>query len=276
MNAEVYTAEFFELLRERSTPSAQVVVPLVLELIPARSVVDIGCGEGAWLAAFRRFGVEDVLGLDGDYVNESSLLISRECFRAADLSRPFALERTFDLAVSLEVAEHLPPDSAPGFVDSIASLAPVVLFSAAIPHQGGVHHVNEQWPEYWIRLFDQHNFAPVDPIRRRIWQNETVQWWFVQNTLLFVERSFLERSARLQEELRQTDPDQLALVHPRRYEALWDDYQRALSREAFLREHPATGVRHAVRILWDCARISARQRLGALWKNRNLQATRAK
>lgn len=265
--SEYYNGEFFERLRERSSPSAEAIVPLVLELVPATSVVDIGCGEGAWLMAFRRSGVQDVFGIDGDYVDEARLLIPRTCFRAADLSRPFTVGRTFDLAVSLEVAEHLPPESAPGFVECLTRLAPVVLFSAAIPQQGGVHHVNEQWPEYWIRLFERHGYVPIDAIRRHIWTDERVQLWYAQNTLIFVERNFLEQSDRLKTEFRATRPGQLALVHPRLYELRCGQYEEALSREAYLREHPANGVRQAIAILRDCARNSIRARLGRFWKN---------
>lgn len=274
--SEDYTPAFFERLRERASPSAAAIVPLVLGLIPARSAVDVGCGEGAWLAAFRRCGIEDVFGIDGDYVDESALLIPRECFRAADLSRPFTLGRTFDLAVSLEVAEHLPPESAPVFVECLARLAPVVLFSAAIPHQGGVHHVNEQWPEYWIRLFERHGFVPVDAIRKHVWRDERVKWWYAQNTLIFVERGFLRRNERLNSEFRETHPNQFSLVHPKQYEWLCDDYHRALSRESYLREHPATGVKQAILILRDCARNSMRARLGALRKNQLTRPAKAK
>lgn len=80
----------------------------------------------------------------------------------------FGPRRNFDLAVSLQVAEHLPPSSAKGFIDSLAKLAPVVLFSAAIPLQAGAEHLNEQWPEYWAALFKTHDYLPIDCIRGRM------------------------------------------------------------------------------------------------------------
>jgi SAM-dependent methyltransferase len=215
--AKPYDEAFYEDLRAGVVRSAEVVVPLALELIPARSVVDVGCGEGAWLAAFQKFGAEEVLGLDGEYVDRTALFIPRECFQPADLSRPFTLGRAFDLAVSLEVAEHLAPDSAPVFIESLARLAPAVLFSAAIPFQGGVHHVNEQWPEYWVRLFEAHGFVPIDAIRKRVWQDERVDWWYAQNTLLFVRPEIVTRLPLLKAEFDQTNLNQLRLVHPRNY-----------------------------------------------------------
>jgi SAM-dependent methyltransferase len=124
------------------------VVPTVLRLVQPEPVVDVGCGDGAWLSVFRELGVNHRFGLDGDYVDRRLLQIPQDQFSATDLSLPFRLPCTFDLAVSLEVAEHLPPQSAEDFVDSLTRLAPVVLFSAAIPLQGGTHHLNEQWPDY--------------------------------------------------------------------------------------------------------------------------------
>lgn len=134
--------------------SAQHVVPLVSSLIHPSSVVDVGCGSGAWLDVFRKHGASRILGLDGYNVDPAWLCIPQDCFRALDLSKPFQVAEVFDLAVCLEVAEHLPKDAAPGFIQSLARLAPGVLFSAAVPLQGGTHHVNEQWPGYWQDLFE--------------------------------------------------------------------------------------------------------------------------
>src|SRR5205085_11975533 len=107
-------------------------------------------------------------------------------FRAIDLREPFELPRTFDLAVSLEVAEHLPASSASAFVESLTRLAPAVLFSAAVPHQGGWNHLNEQWPQYWAEIFARHGFFPVDCLRERFWDRPNVRWWYAQNMVLYL------------------------------------------------------------------------------------------
>lgn len=256
-----YTAEFFDQLRDGCARSAEIIVPIVLELLPVRSIVDVGCGQGVWLAAFQKFDVEDVLGIDGDYVDRGALAIPSSCFRPVDLSLPFTVERTFDLAVSLEVAEHLPPESAAGFVESLTRLAPAVLFSAAIPFQGGTNHVNEQWPEYWAGLFREYGYLPVDVIRRRVWKNESVEWWYAQNTLLFVVPALLEQRARLQAEFERTDPDRLSIVHPKCYLHQHGLYEEALCREVELRTHPASGMRQGSLILWQCAKNAVRARV---------------
>jgi hypothetical protein len=150
-------------------------------------------------------------------VDRAALHIPPERFTARDLERPLDLGRTFDLVVSLEVAEHLPPESAATFVASLTGLGSLVLFSAAAPHQGGTHHVNEQWPAYWARLFEERGHVAVDCLRRRLWADERVEWWYAQNMVLYVERSHLEALPRLRAEHRWAGGVPPALVHPRRF-----------------------------------------------------------
>jgi SAM-dependent methyltransferase len=181
-----YTPDYYARLSEGSRASAAAVVPLVIELIQPASVIDVGCGTGAWLAAFQRQGVADVCGVDGPHVDRAQLEIEPRQFFAADLALPLSVGRQFDLALSLEVAEHLPESLADQFIETLTTLAPVMLFSAAVPDQGGEHHVNEQWPEYWVELFATRGFAALDPFRRLLWQRSDVDWWYAQNMLLFV------------------------------------------------------------------------------------------
>lgn len=191
MQKTPYTGQFYANQSEGSLRSARVVVPLVMDMIRPKSVVDVGCGVGTWLAAFSENGVGKVLGLDGDYVDTSKLLIQKENFRPTDLSRPFSINERFDLAVSLEVAEHLPGSSAEDFVKTLVTLAPVVMFSAAIPLQGGTNHINEQWPHYWANIFGSFNYRMLDGLRGRIWQDPAVEWCYRQNLFLFASEKFL-------------------------------------------------------------------------------------
>jgi SAM-dependent methyltransferase len=209
-----YTRDFYRIVQAGSERSAAEIVPLVLSLTGATSVVDVGCGDGQWLKTFKANGISDLLGVDGPWVDPSAFTPGQ--FVSADLARPLELDRRFDLAVCLEVAEHLIADSAPTLVASLARMAPVVMFSAAIPRQGGIDHLNEQWPEYWARLFDQHGFRPVDAIRPRVW-NSAVETWYAQNTIIYVDRDHLSRCPELEAAAARTDPAQLSVVHPRHY-----------------------------------------------------------
>ena len=256
---EFYTKSFYEEIRDGSRRSAEVIVPLVLQLLRVHSVVDIGCGDGTWLAVFRKLGVEDTLGLDGDYIDQDLLQVPSEYFQVADLTRPFRLERTFDLVISLEVGEHLPAESATGFVESLTKLAPLVLFSAAIPGQGGNHHINEQWPDKWAELFQKHDYVPVDFIRKRIWQSEAVEFWYVQNTLLFARLDVVESSSSLKAEFAQTNPNQLSLVHPKQYAHLQGLLAESLARPLIPRP---SGIKEASQLLLVCIKNSVKKRLG--------------
>jgi SAM-dependent methyltransferase len=200
MSEVPYTSEFFAQQGGESIASARIVVPIIMELIHPRSVVDLGCGIGTWLAVFAEQNVADYVGIDGDYVDRSQLLIPPERFLGRDLTEPVELDMRFDLAVSLEVAEHLPAASAQVLVASLTQLAPVILFSAAVPGQGGTHHVNEQWPSYWASLFAERDFVTVDAVRPRIWEKKDVAWWYRQNTLLFVSAAATDTRMRLRVE----------------------------------------------------------------------------
>jgi SAM-dependent methyltransferase len=191
------------------------VLPWLLELLEPESIVDVGCGTGTWLQAARENGIDDVLGLDGPWVRPDVLEIPPERFLAIELAAPPKLDRTFDLVLSLEVAEHLPPSQAEDFVDQLTALGPVVVFSAAVPGQGGAGHTNEQWPGYWSELFARRGYEAVDCLREVFWDDEAVDWWYAQNLLLFARPAALDAVPRLREHpSRRKTP--LSLVHPRR------------------------------------------------------------
>jgi SAM-dependent methyltransferase len=189
-----YDDVFFASIERGSQRSASVVVPLVLRSFAVQSVLDVGCGRGAWLAVWRELGVA-VHGVDGAYVDARALLVPAEHFTGVDLARPFALGRRFDLVQCLEVAEHLPPAAAEGLVSSLCAHGDAVLFSAAPPGQGGEHHVNERPYTYWRELFRAHGYELFDPYRAALAGRADVEPWYRYNTFLYVQ------SARVTEAL---------------------------------------------------------------------------
>lgn len=199
-----YNPKFYRELAS-AQESAREVLPLVLDVVKPKSVIDIGCGTGHWLAIAHELGVPEILGVDGSWVS-AQLAIPKEKFLQHDLSTPLKLDHRFDLALSLEVAEHLPASAARTLVRSLCDAADVILFSAAIPGQGGRRHVNEQWPAYWAELFADLRYHCYDFLRPKIWNNPCVTWHYAQNSLIFAREGF---SHRLGEP---TTP--LPLVHP--------------------------------------------------------------
>jgi SAM-dependent methyltransferase len=215
-----YTSTFFSWALDRVESSAEAVVPLVIERVSPTSVVDFGCGLGVWLEVFARHGVADYVGVDGDWVPTGSLRFPREHFVASLLDRPLDLGRRFDLSVALEVAEHLPQHRAEEFVRNVVRHAPCVLFSAAIPHQGGTDHLNEQWPHYWAELFGAHGYVAVDGIRPLIWSNPSVLPFYRQNVVMFATPELIAEHPPLMRDRERTDDDQLSLVHPELMESI--------------------------------------------------------
>jgi SAM-dependent methyltransferase len=183
-----YSTEFFDSIREGSQRSAAAVVPLVMETISPRTVVDVGCGEGWWGKAFEAKGCE-VIGLDDD---GRPIIPSRRVDLADTLP---IFENDFDLAICLEVAEHLPLERAETFISELCGLSHTILFSAAVPGQGGTGHLNEQWPPYWAELFMANGFSCSDKLRWVLWYDERVSWWYRQNIFIASSRHDLVHEA---------------------------------------------------------------------------------
>ena len=213
----LYNKKFYAQQQSGSERSAMEVVPIIINFIQPKSVIDVGCGVGNWLSVFSKLGVKDFLGVDGNWVDRQLLKIPQNNFVSHDLTKPLNLNRKFDLVISLEVAEHLPERYAETFVDSLINLGSVVLFSAAIPYQGGIPHVNEQFPDYWAELFRKRNFVFIDAIRPKIWYNDKVEYWYCQNIVLYVNQKAIDNYHRLMKEIKAPQSYPLSIVHPRAY-----------------------------------------------------------
>jgi SAM-dependent methyltransferase len=179
----------FMQLANMNQPSASRIVPIVQSLVRVNSIVDFGCAYGSWLAVWRGNGVEEILGLDGDYVDKQHLLIAEEQFKCVNLALELDLKRQFDLVQSLEVAEHIEHRQAHGFVQNLTKHGSMVLFSAAPPGQGGEWHINEQPYSYWRDLFALEGYELFDCIRPLLKDDKAVQVWYRYNIFLYVHKS---------------------------------------------------------------------------------------
>jgi len=218
MSTNLYPSGFYAERRRHTLYAAERILSALPGAMLAGGVADIGCGTGTFLAAALDLGAEQAFGIEGDWVTQDMLDEQRITFEARDLEDAFAGPKV-DLVMSLEVAEHLSPARAPGFVADLCAMAPAVLFSAAIPGQGGVGHVNEQWPGYWADLFGQHDFAPFDVVRPAIWADDSIPAWYRQNTILYLRPELAERLG-----LTPSETALLDRVHP----AFWDRANREL------------------------------------------------
>jgi SAM-dependent methyltransferase len=188
-----YDQSFFEYVNASAGAAARRIVPLLQQQLAPSSVLDVGCGQGAWLAVWHGNGVQDLSGVDGSYVDHGRLLFAPERFYAHDLRQPFDLGRRFSLVQCLEVAEHLPASSAVPLIDSLIRHGEVIVFSAAPPGQGGHEHVNERSYDYWRALFHDRGYLALDYLRPHILSDPRIDRWYRYNTLLYVSREAMPR-----------------------------------------------------------------------------------
>jgi SAM-dependent methyltransferase len=205
-----YDDKFFDYVDAGAVRSAQAVVAHMYPLLRPKCVLDVGCGRGGWLKVWQAAGCELVQGVDGDYVDRTRLYIDRAAFQPTDLATPFDLHRRFDLVQCLEVAEHIVPERAEVLVDSIVRHGDVVLFSAAVPGQGGTRHVNERPLDYWRGLFATRGYAAFDMLRPSLHTDASIEPWYRFNSIVYANTS--GQATLLEETSDSRVPDNVALA----------------------------------------------------------------
>ncbi len=213
--AAFYGDAFYAEQFAESERSARAYVPWLLTWFEPQQVLDVGCGRGAWLKVFLEHGVGQAVGFDGPWNRAEHMADAKIEFRPIELDRSFAGFTRVDLAVTLEVAEHLTPASSDTFVKSLVASSDAVMFGAAYPGQGGTDHINERRHSEWALLFAAEGYDVFDLFRPRFWSDRDVCYWYRQNTFLYlkrgsdVHRRFRERGAEPLADLSFLD-----LVHP--------------------------------------------------------------
>lgn len=212
--SQKYGDKFYTKRNEDTVYAANLILSEILNYCDdLESAIDFGCGVGTWLAVLKTLDVRDVKGLDGSWVKEDMLEIKKEEFEKVDFEKPVVLDRKYDIAISLEVAEHLSCESAEAFVASLTKASDLVLFSAAIPNQGGIRHLNEQWPDYWANMFEKHDYECYDFLRLKIWNDDKIPPWYKQNSLIFCRRGCNKN--QIPQQHRSTRTDEIRrMVHP--------------------------------------------------------------
>lgn len=203
-----YGKGFFKRRQRVALASAERLAPMLVEALSGgegkpRSMLDIGCGDGSWLRAFRAAGVECVVGIDGPWSPASEAIKCDFERLEAGIFPPLPQAR-FDFVLTLEFFEHLTPRAAERLVAWTAELTDTVIFSAATPGQGGTGHINEQWIAYWADLFALHGFRCCDFIRPSIWGDAEIAPWYRQNLVGFFRPDVPERIAGLAQAAWQT------------------------------------------------------------------------
>lgn len=223
---EFYDEDFYSKDIEGKFKSAAIILGLLYEQYKPHSVIDVGCARGAWLASAESLGAKILKGLDGAWIGETHLLSKNIDFSPVSFDEAMPkLNQKYDLCMSLEVAEHLSESNAKHFVDFLCNASNVVLFSAAIKYQGGINHINEQWQSYWVNLFKSNGYECFDLFRPYLWNNTSVEWWYRQNTFLFVNSSSSPLNAKA---LRALEKPIFDVSHPVNYESKVQSYIRQI------------------------------------------------
>ena len=207
INKSLYDKSFYESTHSH-VYSAQKIFEIIFKHLKPRSIIDIGCGSGSWLKAASEMGVKNLTGIEGNWLKPEMLIAENINLLIHDISSSLPRLSKYDLAITLEVAEHLSESRSKSFIEDLCGLSDVVLFSAAIPHQGGDNHLNEQWQSYWNGLFRKNNFVARDIIRPIIWEDENIKAWYKQNCILYINEKIDSKI----DNLRNQNP--LDIVHP--------------------------------------------------------------
>lgn len=178
----MYNNTFYDIIREGCISSARKVIAdfKAFDQHSLASVIDVGCGEGHWGAEFAR-----QFNCDLTFIDKDGFESPHRCYKGTWLQVDMATEDFPDvdrhsLAICLELAEHLPESRADDLVKFLVACSDQILFSAAIPGQGGLGHINEQWPNYWINRFNDLGYW-ADPLGVVHWGDIEVEPWYQQN-----------------------------------------------------------------------------------------------
>lgn len=210
--------EYVHFSELHNLQSPHIIVPVIYDILKPDSVVDIGCGLGTFLHVFKQCGAKEIMGLDGPWINKEKLsqYLDKDSFQIVNLHEPIRLQKKYDLAICLEVAEHIAPESADIIVESLVSLSKTILFSAAVPFQGGQNHLNEQYIDYWKQKFARHDYIVHDVLRFIFWNNKNVFWWYKQNMYLVAHKDVKMDTEAFRK--KEEDIQRMIFIHPELFE----------------------------------------------------------
>ncbi|MFH1202704.1 MAG: methyltransferase domain-containing protein [Candidatus Omnitrophota bacterium] len=184
----IYDDQFFNHNLKTNIPIAKDLVDILYNYFHPESVVDVGCGTAEYLAEFNRLGIK-IKGYEGSPAALKKAMVSGNFIQLADLREKIKSDERYDLALCLEVAEHIESRYSKILVDNLASLSDTIIFSAAIPGQGGHFHINEQPHEFWIGLWQERNYILrkdiIEALKEQM-RERGILWWYTANLMVFL------------------------------------------------------------------------------------------
>ena len=174
----------------------------MFELVPAEisfhDIIDFGCGVGGWLSAAKDMGAKSILGIEGEYIRQAHTVIPQEFIETHDLTTyNFDWKKKFDVALTIEVAEHLPETSADRFCRTLVDASDFIVFSAARVGQTGIGHINEQPLGYWVSKFWSLGYVPLEVFRPYLAHDKNVYPWLRMNLIMLSNYAMFLRTPSL-------------------------------------------------------------------------------
>jgi SAM-dependent methyltransferase len=247
---DFYHPHYHDEKRATTRRAAERILPIVLSIVDVASIIDVGCGPGSWLEVAREMGVPTLTGVEGEWAAEwfddDRVRSGGFDLVLANLEDELRPPATFDLALCIEVIEHLSPARGESFVADLCRCAGHVLFGAAIPGQKGPNHLNTRWPSYWAECFAAHGYLPLDVVRARVWGDDDLLVHHRQNPLLFVREDLYDRAVGRALEMAPPPLAALDRVHPAVYARRSKERPRLDTPGLRLRVRLAAGIPRAV------------------------------
>lgn len=206
----MYNESYYKRHEIGSYESAFQILKYIKTFINFDSVIDFGCGMGTWCKALNNLNIKDFLGIDKHQYDSAYMLIPSEKYMQYDLRKPLLLSHKVDMAISVEVAEHIEFEYSNIFIENLCLCSDIILFSAAITHQGGTGHINEQSCTYWESIFNNYGYKAIDCIRPYIWNDERIEIWYKNNCVLYIEEHFYKKISAVVP----TNTYSLDIIHP--------------------------------------------------------------
>jgi SAM-dependent methyltransferase len=174
-----YTESYYENITEDATRSRDAVFE-ILGIDKSVTVVDCGGGTGGWGVGLKNYTCIDYR------VPLDALLINPEQYIDQDLRKPFNMGEKFDVVISCEVIEHLEEEFTDTFIDNVCRLVKddgVIIFSGAVPNQGGNNHLTERFQTHWAKKFRERGFYGTQhPCIKR---DERIALYYRQNIVIY-------------------------------------------------------------------------------------------
>lgn len=180
----MYNHRYFKTIEQAEKVQAESLADILIEMYDPQSVADVGCATGLYLVPFLTRGVVTIGWDSADYAVEQKLVPTVE---KADITETMS-EVTVDLAICLEVLEHIENDLCGGVIQNLVNMSDLIIFSAAQPGQAGTGHINCKPKKHWETLFNirGYNRDPdaEEQIKQYVMQKDHAQW-FVDNLQVF-------------------------------------------------------------------------------------------